>query len=301
MKNFLLILVTIVWGSTFFIVKDTVDTVNEYFIVFGRMLVATVPMVIFLLFKTPKLLYDKKAIANGSILGFLLVVTYLSQTIGLKYTSSGHSAFITGIAVVLVPIIIFFIFKSKFQLSDIFSILIVFFGLFLLTYDFDTKFNKGDLITLICAISAGFHIVYSGRFVKQSNSLSLITYQFVSGTIFSFVTWLIFGFEIISLNSKSFLAIFYLGIIGTLFCYYVSVWVQKYVSSVRVALIFSLEPVFAAFFGYIALNELLSKKETIGMIFILVGVIMYQLFRSDFFEHKKNKQVVKKHKKLKEN
>ncbi|MBN2891043.1 MAG: DMT family transporter [Bacteroidales bacterium] len=286
MKNFLIVLVTIVWGSTFFIVKDTVDSVNEYFIVYGRMLIATIPMLIFVLIKKPKLLLDKKAIINGSILGFLLVATYISQTIGLKFTSSGHSAFITGIAVILVPIIMFFIFKSKFQKSDILSFIIVVIGLFLLTYDFETKFNKGDLITLICAISAGFHIVFSGRFVKKSDPLALITYQFISGTILSFIGAAIVGFESVSLSTNSIYAILYLGLFGTLFCYFVSVWVQKYVSSVRVALIFSLEPVFAAFFGYLALNEKLNEKEITGMFLILSGVIMYQVFRSDILRKK---------------
>ncbi|MBN2597562.1 DMT family transporter [Labilibaculum sp.] len=281
MNNFLLIIVTIVWGSTFFIVKGTVGTVNEYFIVFGRMLLAAIPMLFLVILKNRKSLVNRQAIINGSILGFLLAVTYLSQTIGLKYTSSGHSAFITGAAVIIVPVILLTIYRAKFQRSDLFSILVVVIGLFLLTYDFDTKFNNGDIITLITAVSAAFHIVLSGRFVKNTETLPLISYQFISGSVFSLIGVLAVGFDIGSLSSESITAIVYLGIIGTLFCYFVSVWVQKYVSSVKVALIFSLEPVFGALFGYLALSESLNGKEAFGMFLILLGVVLYQILTSD--------------------
>jgi len=280
MNNLLLLLVTIIWGSTFFIIKDTVDTVNEYFIVFGRMLLAAIPMLSFVLLKNRTSLANKQAIVNGSILGFLLTATYVSQTIGLKFTSSGHSAFITGAAVILVPVILYFGYKAKIYKSDLLSILVVMIGLFLLTYDFDTQFNQGDVITLVTAVSAAFHIVLSGRFVKRTEALPLITYQFISGTVFSFIGLLVVGFDSVAISSGSLTAILYLGVIGTLFCYFVSVWVQKFVSSVKVALIFSLEPVFGALFGYWALHETLNGKEIFGMLLILIGVILYQVLRS---------------------
>ncbi|NPD45597.1 MULTISPECIES: DMT family transporter [unclassified Lentimicrobium] len=284
MKNFLLVLVAIVWGSTFFIIKDTVASVHPFYIVLGRMLMASIPMLLFVFFKNRKSLWNKKAIINGSILGLLLTTTYISQTIGLQYTSSGHSAFITGIAVVLVPILLVLIYRQKIKNPEVVSILIVMIGLFLLTYDLDTHFNKGDLITLITSFSLAFHIILSGRFVKTTDSLSLITYQFVSGSVIcaigSFFVAYHSGFEGVIMSSESLMAIMYLGAFGTLFCYFVSVWVQKYESSVKVALIFSLEPVFAALFAFIFVNEVLSFKEIIGTIFILLGVLMYQVLKS---------------------
>lgn len=284
MKNFLLVLVAIVWGSTFFIIKDTVTSVPPFYIVLGRMLMASIPMLVFMLFKNRRSLLNKKAIINGSILGLLLTTTYVSQTIGLQYTSSGHSAFITGIAVVLVPILLVLIYRQSIKKTETISILVVILGLFLLTYDFDTHFNKGDLITLITAFSLAFHIILSGRFVKTTESLSLITYQFVSGTVFCAIGSLAVGydngFEGMVMSSESMMAIMYLGAFGTLFCYFVSVWVQKYESSVKVALVFSLEPVFAAFFAYIFVSEVLSFKEIIGTVFILFGVVLYQVLKS---------------------
>jgi len=284
MRNFLLILVTIFWGSTFFIIKDTVASVHPFDIVFGRVILASIPMLIYVFFKNKRSLLNKQAIMKGSVLGLLLTTTYVSQTYGLQYTSSGHSAFITSIAVVLVPIILFFGFKEQFLRSDYLSIFIVLIGLFLLTYDLETQFNQGDIITFITALSLAFHIVLSGRYVKTTESLSLITYQFVSATVFSFIgsLWMSWGndFPMLQISTSSMISIAYLGFFGTLFCYFISVWVQKYESSVKVALVFSLEPVFAALFAYLFVNEILTLKELIGAFFILLGVIAYQFFRS---------------------
>ena len=114
MYLFWLILVSIVWGTTFFIVKDTVSSVNEYFLVFARSFLAFAFIFVYQLFKSKKQLINKRAFLNGSILGILLATAYSSQTIGLKYTSTGHSAFITSSAVIIVPFILFFFYKKSF-------------------------------------------------------------------------------------------------------------------------------------------------------------------------------------------
>ncbi|HBF87450.1 MAG TPA: hypothetical protein DDX39_02320 [Bacteroidales bacterium] len=278
MYLFWLVLVTIVWGSTFFIVKDTVASVDEYFLVFVRNLLATIPMIFYVFYKDRRNFFNKDAIIKGGIIGFLLFGTYISQTIGLKYTSSGHSAFITGSAVVVVPFILLLFFKEKMSRNGIFSILITFFGLFLLTYDVETDFNIGDLITLITVAAYALHIVSAGKFVQKTAVMPLIMYQFFFSTLFSLIGFFLISDTDVVLSTKSTLALLYLGLVGTLFCYFVSVWIQKYVSSVKVALVFSLEPVFAAFFAYLALGETLSIKELSGMGLIMLGVLLYQFF-----------------------
>ena len=286
MKTFWLILVTIVWGSTFLLVKDTVATVNEYLIVFIRSALAFVAMFIFQLLKNKKQLLNKKAFVYGSILGILLAISYASQTIGLKFTSTGHSAFITSSAVIIVPFLLFFFYKSKLFKIDIFAVVIVFAGLFLLTYNFDTKINPGDLITIITAATYAIHVVLACRYVKKSDTLSIITYQFFAASVISIIAWLFTDQPSIEMSMKAGFSLLYLGLIGTLFCYFVTVWVQKYVSSLKVVIIFSLEPVFAAIFGYFIIHEVLNTKELAGAILILSGVIIHSILKN-----KKNKKL----------
>lgn len=289
MYSFWLILTTVIWGSTFFIVKDTVEDVNEYYLVFIRNILAAIPMLVFSFIKDRENIFSKKAILQGMLMGFLLSSTYISQTIGLKFTSSGHSAFITGSAVVFVPFVLFFFFRQTLKLNNLISIFVVFAGLFMLTYDFDTSINKGDLFTLITVASYTLHIVLAGKFVQKTPFLPLISYQFLFASIFCLPGMLLSDFSPGNIQLESVTALVYLGLVGTLFCYFVSVWAQKYVSSIKVALIFALEPVFAAIFAYFADGETLSAKEILGALLIIAGVILYNKL-----ENLKNKLVVEK-------
>jgi drug/metabolite transporter (DMT)-like permease len=278
MHTFLIIMVTVVWGSTFVIVKDTVASLNPSFIVFSRCLLAALLLFVVEMIRKPRDLFNKAAITHGAVLGILLAAIYISQTVGLQYTSSGHSAFITGIAVVFVPVILKLLFGERFSPFAGICIVIVTVGLFLLTYDVETRVNRGDLITLITGVTGALHLVLSGRFVKTVNDANgMIAWQFVGAAIASLLSFLAVGAPDVSLTVKSAGAIAYLGLAGTLFCYFVTVWVQKYVSSMLVALIFSLEPVFAALFGYWILRETLTAPELFGAFLILAGVFLFQL------------------------
>jgi len=280
MKTFWLILVTIVWGSTFLIVKDTVGSVNEYLIVFIRSALAFSAMFIFQLIKDWKKLINKKAFAYGSIMGILMAITYGAQTIGLKYTSTGHSAFITSSAVIIVPFILFFFYKAKLLKIDIISVSIVFVGLFLLTYDFETKMNIGDIITIITALSYAFHVVLASRFIKKADAITLVTYQFFAAAVVGLIAFFFTNQETVTISIKAWGSLIYLGLIGTLFCYFVTVWVMQYVSALKVAIIFSLEPVFAAIFGYFIISEILNPRELIGAGLILTGVLVHSILKN---------------------
>jgi len=280
MYTFWLILVSVVWGTTFLIVKDTVGSVNEYFIVFARSFLAFIAIFVYQLYKSKKQLLSKNAIIYGSILGVLLATAYASQTIGLKYTSTGHSAFITSSAVIIVPFILFFFYKTRILKIDWVAVLMVIAGLFLLTYDIETSINIGDIITITTAFAGAIHLVLAGRFIKKSEVLPLVTYQFLGASVASLIAWLVTGASPIVMSLRSGASIFYLGIIGTLFCYFVAVWVQKYVSSLKVAIIFSLEPVFAAIIGFILLHEVLNAMEFAGAILILSGVLFHSFARN---------------------
>lgn len=272
----LLLLVTLVWGSTFVIIKGVIQEVNEFFLVFARCLTASIPMVVFLLFKDKKALIHFPSILRGSVLGGLLGVIYTSQVIGLHYTTTGHSAFITGIAVILVPVFLFLFWKQKFGSFEILAILIVFSGVFLLTFTSGEKINNGDIITLLTAITCAFHFILAGKFLAKSEVLALITYQFISATLVTLLAFMIFDNNWNVLSENAVYSILYLGLLGTLFCYFVYVWAQKFVSPMFIVLTFSLEPIFASIFGYWFLNEIMSLKEMTGAAFIISGIAFYK-------------------------
>jgi drug/metabolite transporter (DMT)-like permease len=232
MYTFLLFLVSLIWGSTFFIIKDTVTTVDESFIVFTRTGLAFFALLVYNLIRQPRKLFNPQALLYGIVLGILLASIYLSQTIGLKYTSTGHSAFITGSAVVIVPFLLFSFYSQKIYKIDLISVGIVLSGLFLLTYDLETSINIGDIITLITAISLAFHVVFAQQFVRKTDAGILVLYQFMGAMIVSGSVMLFTNDGLPELTTQSTWSLIYLGLIGTLVCYFITVWVQKYVASI---------------------------------------------------------------------
>ena len=286
----MLILATVVWGSTFAVVKDTMNSVNEYYLIFMRSIIAALPLLAITLIKNPRSLFNKEIIKKGAIIGIALGLTYGFQNLGMLYTSAGNSAFIMASNVIFVPIFLVVFYKNRFNGKSVISILIVISGLGLLTYKEGTELNPGDLLTLVGAAITALHIIWTGRYVKNSDLLALVTYQFVFAALLAFVFSIVLSPEsfTMSYSQESWIAMIYLGLLGSLFCYFITVWAQKYVDYVTVTLIFSLEPVFAAVFSYYFIGEILGHQQLFGASLILFGILFFEIpftkFRSIFLK-----------------
>lgn len=273
----------LVWGTTFTVVKDVSNSIDPFLLSGLRNLIATSVLCAYIIItKKGKILLDKNSLRSGLVLGILLGTIYISQTIGISFTSANHSAFITCSAVIMVPVILFLFGWEKFNKKQIISISMVAIGLVLLTLKSGLSgFNLGDLITLAAAVVCAVHIVFSGLYVRKYNFLSLIFYQFLFAGLVSFLGLFskqaIFNFPPIFFENEAIYNVLYLGLLGTLFCYFVTVWGQKHVSTAYIALIFSLEPLFASVTNYLVLNEVFTTKEFIGAVIIFGGIVMYSI------------------------
>jgi drug/metabolite transporter (DMT)-like permease len=279
----------LIWGTTFTVVKDVSKSIDPFLLSGLRNLIATLALFIYLgITKNWKNLLNKDSLKSGFVLGVLLGTIYISQTIGIIFTSANHSAFITCSAVIMVPIILFLFGWEKFNRKQTLSIIMVAIGLFLLTLKSGLSgFNLGDLITLAAAVICAIHIVFSGLYVRKYNFLSLIFYQFFFAGLVSFAGLFskqsLNNFPPILCENDALFNVLYLGLLGTLFCYFVTVWGQKHISTTYIALIFSLEPLFASVTNYIILNEVFTKKEFIGAVIIFGGILLYSIPKKWFF------------------
>ncbi|PLX18676.1 MAG: hypothetical protein C0599_11790, partial [Salinivirgaceae bacterium] len=170
---------------------------------------------------------------------------------------------------------LFTIWKTKLFKIDLIAVGIVISGLCFLTYDFETKINQVDLITLITAISLAFHIVFAQQFVKKTDAAMIVTYQFFAAMVVSFIAFKFTDNSEFIINPKGWYSLIYLGLIGTLVCYFITVWVQKYVPAIRVSIILATEPLFAALCSYLFINEKLTSREFLGATLILAGVMLH--------------------------
>ena len=279
-----LLFVSIIWGSTFVIVKQGISIIPTYNFLAVRFIIAfAICAVVF--WKNLKNL-DKKTFKYGCIIGVFLFAGYAFQTVGLQYTTASKSGFITGFCVILVPIIESLISKKMPEKENIFGVTFAIIGLGLLTVNGNLKFNIGDFYTLICAFAYALQIIAIGHFTHESDSISLAIVQI--GVVAVLCTVFTFAFEkpVMPTGFPVWNAILITGILATALSFVIQNTMQQYTSNTHVALIFTTEPVFSAIFAYFLIGEVLTFKGFIGCVLIIIGMLVSEVDIKAFFTKK---------------
>lgn len=258
-----------IWGSTFFLVKNSLDNIDPVTLVAYRFLLATLFMLPFVFRK--KVFQNFK---NGFFLGFLLWLLYIPQTIGLKFTTASNSGFITGLFVVFVPIFSFFMFKKNVSRQKTVSVIIAAVGLWFLTGGLKTL-NMGDLLTLIAAVTYALHIIFADKYMKDSDPYVLNFQQILTVGILSFITAILFRLPLNIGNTLP--VILFLTLFPTLSAFLIQLIAQKFTSAIKVAMIFSLEPVFAAIFAWTIGGEKFIFTSAIGGLLIVIAMVISEI------------------------
>ncbi|HKI77726.1 MAG TPA: DMT family transporter [Ignavibacteriaceae bacterium] len=285
-----LLLTTLLWGVTFVVIKSSLENVSPLLFVSLRFSLAALIILPFI-FGVIKI-STRQAIIGGVILGLLNFAGFATQTIGLNFTSATKSGFITGTFVVFTPIFQFIIEKRIPRKENILGIFLVLLGLMLLSSkgtsvldifsELGGNFNIGDLFTLFCAISFALYIVYldmvSHKFDYKLLVFVQITVTAILGWIFTFGLS-VSGFESFrfSLNNQVIFAVIYTALFATVIATSLQTKFQKFVTPTKAAIIFSLEPIFAAFFAFVIIGERISYFGFIGGIFIFTGLLVSEL------------------------
>lgn len=289
----ILLFVTVSWGLSFPTIKIGLNYISPVFFVFIRF---TLTLIIFyLIFRKKLALLKKENIFKGIILGIFLFSGFLTQTIGLKYTTASNSAFITGTNILIIPFAQIMIIRKFPKFENILGIIVAFAGMYYLTGFEDMKINIGDFFTFLCAISFAFQIVMLDYFSRTTDYLSLIYGQFIAMSVFSLVTTIVFEFpsgnELIFIPNYTLLfVILFNTVFSTLIALFLSGKYQKYTTPVKAGLIYNSEVVFAVIFAYLILNEVLSGKQITGALLILAGVLISE-FSGELFRKKKNEML----------
>lgn len=268
-----LVYCSLVWGATFFVVKDTLSFVHPVTLVGYRFLIASLVMFPFVV----KNGLIKKHIKEGLALSSFLVMGYVTQTLGLEYTTASNSGFITALSVLFVPIFLFFLFRRSISKTHWFACFAAAGGLWFLTGGI-SGFNYGDMLTFICAPAFAFQIIYIDKYLtKGYNLLSLAFYQFfLTGIICLFIS-LVLGYSFAVTLPKAGTMIVFLAIFPTFSAFFVQLWAQKKIAPVKVGLILSTEPVFAAIFAWTLGGEVLKAKTIIGGLIIMSAILVSEL------------------------
>lgn len=283
----ILLLCTIIWGSSFFILKNTLDEVPIYFLLTVRFLFAGVIMSIIF---APRWKYiNIKYILAGGIAGIFLALAYILQTIGLQYTTPGTNAFLTVTYCILVPFMMWIITKKRPSIANFSAALICICGISLVCLDGGiTSFSfKGEGLTLLCGLFFAAQMVVIGLYGNKLDIMLFTTIQFLTAAIVCLIFFFIFEDFPTSLSTNSILSIAYVTVFATLICFiFMNVGI-KYTSANSASLILSLEAVFGVAFSMIFYKERLTLQVAIGFVIIFIGILINETKLS--FLHKKPK------------
>jgi len=263
-----------VWGATFPIVKDSLSGVSAIALVGYRFLIAGLVLGVALWIKQVRVL---PVLRQGIGLGIILWLLYVSQTIGLNFTSAANSGFITGLFVVFVPLFSILLFRNPPSWIRWVAVGVAILGLWLLTGRL-SSFNRGDGLTLIAAATYALHILFADKWIQgEANPYALSFVQFMTVAILSLVAVPLFGDSYAVGSERIAAVILGLALFPTLSAFVIQLVAQKTTTPVKVALIFTMEPVFAALFSWTLGNEKPVAIQVAGGALIVLAMVMAEI------------------------
>ena len=274
-----LILITIVWGSAFTLVKQSLAQASPIAFIASRFWIAAAVTLICL----PRSLLNisPATLRRGIVLSIFLLGGFIFQTLGLRWTTPSRSAFITSTSVLLVPVLGYVLFGRRPRLQTMAGVALATVGLGLLTLErLELAFSYGDLLTFLCAIVFALHILFLGRYLPASDFRQLFVLQMAGSALLCSLILPVLErpFLVWDMILISYLAV--VGVLATAVAFYAQTWAQRFTTPNRTALIFSLEPFFAALFAYLMLGHQLTIREWIGGVLVMGGIVISEFRRA---------------------
>tara|TARA_B100001250_G_scaffold363560_1_gene342952 strand:+ start:490 stop:1356 length:867 start_codon:yes stop_codon:yes gene_type:complete len=271
-----LVLTTMIWGFTFTIVQESLTTACPPYAFSGyRFGIAALGCFFLLDFKN--ITFSKQEITGGIICGLFLFIGYAFQNYGLMHTTPTKSAFITGTSIIMVPIILVIMRLQNVSFKIWISSILATIGMYFLLNPKGNGLEYGDILTFGCALGFAIHLIFQDKFTKKSRTMFLFFPQLVTVSVLSFLFNNIFETQEIIWTNQLLLSLSITGILATLFGIGTMVWAQKIISPSRTAIIFSMEPLFAAVFAMAVIGEFLTIIEWFGGSLIILGVLYSEL------------------------
>ena len=176
-----------------------------------------------------------------------------------------------------VPIFSIIFFRDKPRLASIIGVSFATVGLYYLSGGDYAALNKGDWLVFICAVTVTFHVIFTGKFSRQNNIYLLTAVQLVTTGILSLFLLFTYTDSGTSISISIISILFYLALFGSVYTFLMQTAMQRFTSATRTALVFSLEPVFAALFAFLIAGELMTTSGWIGGALILCGMLVAEI------------------------
>jgi drug/metabolite transporter (DMT)-like permease len=282
--HLLLVLVTLVWGATFVLIKSALEFVSP--LLFNAVRISLAAICLLLIFRRDMARISWDSTRAGMVVGLFLWAGFEFQTVGLKLTTPSKSAFLTGVSVVLVPIFQAIGWRRMVNRWTAGGVVAAAIGLYMLTvpaaagHGFDLSLNgvnRGDMLTLGCAVGFALQIIAMGRATARYSFQQIATVEAVVCAVLMILTVPVQEKVFVTWTPTVIWAVVITGLLGTAAAFAIQAWAQQFTPPTHTALIFVLEPVFAWLTSYVVLGERLGARATMGALLILGGVVVSEL------------------------
>ena len=272
MAKLALLLATLIWGTSFVVVKSSVDAIPSAYLLAARFSLACIILAV-IFFKHLKKI-TKEYLWQGLIIGTCLFLAYYTQTIGIEDTTPGKNAFITAAYCVMVPFMFWFVSKKKPDAYNIAAAVICIVGIGCVSLTSALTIGKGDALTLLGAVFYALHMVAVAKFSRDKDPILLTILQFGVTAIFSWIASFMVKPVAFEITASLTTSVLYLALFATAACLLLQNIGQKYTNPSEVAIILSLESVFGVLFSILLYSEKITPQIGIGFVLIFVAIII---------------------------
>ena len=288
-----MVAVTAVWGSTFVLVRDAVAQIPPFTFIAYRFLAAALLLTAI----RPRLALgwsgaDSRPggdggpgldgggrlgpLAAGAVIGLVLFAGYGFQTVGLQYTTASNAGFITGLSVVLTPLLGALLLRQAPGRWPVTGACVAAVGLACLSLQ-RLEVRKGDALVFACAVAFATHILLLGRYAPRLSTYRLAVVQLATAGLLALIWAGLAGDLAAPASSEVWVALAITSVAASAGAFLIQTRAQREVSPTRTAVIFTMEPVFAGLFGFLLAGERLSGRGWLGAGLILAGMLTAEL------------------------
>ena len=266
-----LLAAAMIWGSSFFILKDALADMPVFLLLAIRFSVGFALLAV--IFRRRLLRMRKDAVLHGIICGVLLFTAYAFQTFGLRETTPGKNAFLTTVYCVLVPFIGWLIFRTKPTRWNWLAAVMCLTGIGLVSLNESLTMNRGDALTLVCGVFYALHVLAVGRYTRAEDAVALTTVQFGAAAACNWALSLLTERMPSAVPSGALLELAYLAVFPTTVAMLLQSVGQSVTPAAPAAILLSLESVFGVLFSVLFAGEQVTLRLLCGFTLIFVAVI----------------------------
>lgn len=269
---FILILTTLFWGGSFLFTKIGLREIPPQLFVLTRFILATALMLVVF---APRLKgLTRGIISRGVTVGFALGLTNLSFVFGVHGTSISRAGILNNLFVLFIPLITKLVWRDRIGRTNLAGIALAGAGIWLLATSGGSGFNRGDLVSTICAFFIACHIITVSKVLKNDDVYLVSLVQFATVAAMAGIASLLVAVPEFTVTRTGLLSVLYCAIFPTIVCFTLQNSFQRYVTPTRAGLIYTLDPVWSLLAGMLVLGEQLRPLEWLGCGLIFLAALV---------------------------